>query len=63
LGSFLTKHRKVDDLIESQVTPNGRKFSRAKASRPSVNATLVERRTVANVQPRATVKTRSKAFI
>jgi len=45
------------------VAMNCKKTSTAKASIPSASETLFERRTVANVDPKAIVITRSNAFI
>ena len=63
VGSALTKSFIAGDRTESQVTASWRPIRIAKASSPLARATLSERRTVANVEPRATVTTRSKALV
>src|SRR3712207_8833286 len=60
LFPYTTLFRRSSDL---HVTTNWRKTSMTKASRPSTRATLFESSTVASVEPRATVTTKSKAFI
>ncbi len=63
VGSALMSPLNALKRTESQVMANYRKISRANATRPSVSATSLESRTVANIEPKTTVTIKSKAFI
>ena len=63
VGSDFESCLTVAERTDSRVMANCRPMSSTNAVTPSTSATVSDRRTVASVEPSATVTTKSKAFI
>lgn len=62
-GRAVTARRKKGNLVESHATRNCNAANNSSAVAPSINATSLLKRIVASVDPKATVTTKSNAFI